>query len=137
MDLRSCKIKEIDCFKPICSKPLQNQQHPSGEFNNLKKLNLDHNLLTSIDSLASIRSLRYLSLNHNRIERLLLADINKNLIEEISQPSQQLLPFLEEIHLGNNLISKISDLKLYRMPYLKFINLQGNKIAKVYFENIP
>jgi Leucine-rich repeat (LRR) protein len=125
LDLRNCKIREIDCFV-------------SGDFRNIRKLNFDNNLLTNIDSFIGLSGLKCLSLNNNRLERLLSTDgpviIGTNGwrldTPELSR-SKIMLPCLEEIHLGGNNIARISDLGLYRMPQLKLLYLQSNKITKV------
>lgn len=132
LDLRNCKIKEVDCLS-------------KGDLKNLRKLNFDYNLLTNIDCFISLTGLRYLSLNNNRIERLLSTDpvsqssSGSNLIygqtPKIDMSSiarlTSFLPILEELYLGNNLINRISDLCLYRMKNLKVLYLHGNKIVKI------
>ena len=132
LDLRNCKIKEVECLS-------------KGEFKNLRKLNFDNNLLTSIDCFISLSGLRSLSLSNNRIERLLSSDplsytvSGSNLIyghsSKIDIPEgtklSYFLPMLEELNLGNNLITRTSDLYLYRMKNLKVLYLHGNKISKV------
>ncbi|KAH6567544.1 hypothetical protein BASA62_006015 [Batrachochytrium salamandrivorans] len=152
LDLRNCKIREIDCLA-------------RGDFRNLRRLNFDNNLLTNIDGFTSLSGLRYLSLNSNKIERLLLADIASptplgslnslygsgvNGVEnEINNASLRygigpkkeftgesgnhkiVLPQLEELYLGHNQISKMADLGLSRFPKLKILHLQGNKISKI------
>jgi hypothetical protein len=136
LDLRNCKIREIDCFKTA----FQNSRgrNSFAEFRNLRKLNLDNNILTNIDSLIYIKSLKYLSLNNNKIERLLSTDVplsksesEGNLVDTFSKFF--LFPQLEELHVGNNAITRIADLGLYRMPLLRFIHLQGNRISRVNF----
>lgn len=132
LDLRNCKIKEVDCLS-------------KGEFKNLRKLNFENNYLTNIDCFVGLTGLRCLSLNNNRIEKLLSTDpISYNVsgssfiygqsskldIPEVTKLSY-LLPMLEELNLGNNMISRISDLYLYRMKNLKVLYLHGNKISKV------
>jgi Leucine-rich repeat (LRR) protein len=130
LDLRNCKIKEIDCLG-------------QGDFKNLKRLNLDNNLLTNIDSFITIPTLKYLSLNSNKIERLLSSDpitsgsgsglifgqSSKLDIFEDRQPF--ILNNLEELYLGGNSILKISDLHLYRFKSLKILYLHGNRISRV------
>ncbi|KAJ3213041.1 Leucine-rich repeat-containing protein 9 [Clydaea vesicula] len=138
LDLRNFKIKEIDCFKPLTF-----EKKPSSgldEFRNLKRINFDNNCLTNIDSLTRLRGLKYLSLNGNKIERLLVTDspgyFNKNIESDTKVTPEYnlsyiLFPNLEELYLGNNLISKISDLGLGRIPNLRYLNLNGNKITKL------
>jgi Leucine-rich repeat (LRR) protein len=131
LDLRNCKIKEVDCLT-------------KGEFRNLKRLNFDNNLLTHIDCFTGLSGLRYLSVNNNRIERLLSTDPVINPTSESfiygntakSEPGPvknltHMLPLLEELYLGNNNISRISDLAVYRIKQLKVLYLHGNKISKV------
>ena len=131
LDLRNCKIREVDCLT-------------ANDFRNLRRLNFDNNLLVNIDCFTSLVSLRYLSLNNNRIERLLSTDVpspsiasSSNIfgtkLDPISEPSRgrTLLPHLEELYLGSNQIQRIADLALYRMPQLKILLLQGNKISKI------
>lgn len=133
LDLRNCKIKEVDCLS-------------KGEFKNLRKLNFDNNHLTNIDCFTSLTGLRCLSLNNNKLEKLLSSDpisyivsgsgliYGQNSKIDISESTKltYLLPMLEELNLGNNLISRISDLYLYRMKNLKVLYLHGNKISKVF-----
>jgi Leucine-rich repeat (LRR) protein len=121
LDLRNCKIREVDCLS-------------SGEFRNLRKLNFDNNLLTNIDCFRDLVGLRQLSLNNNKLEKLLSQDItpSKNAIFK----ARSMLPHLEELYLGNNNIGRISDLGLHRIPHLKVLYLQGNKISKVFAINI-
>jgi Leucine-rich repeat (LRR) protein len=114
LDLRNCKIREIDCLI-------------GGEFKSLRKLNFDNNLLTKIDLFNSLPSLKHLSLNNNKIEKLLYSEMQSG----VSKNSKQMIPNLEELYLGYNQISKISDLALFRMPHLRVLYLQGNKITKV------
>ncbi|KAJ3090596.1 hypothetical protein HK102_003261, partial [Quaeritorhiza haematococci] len=213
LDLRNCKIKEIDCFRPLTMGPSSSQSFSDGipqapqstffptmvsntTFRNLRRLNFDNNLLTNIDPLTSLTSLRSLSLNHNRIERLLSTDQPVSTVgisnictspdpysssPSLSGPSTTvavgagedvssgvcaggmtggtgtevvgekavttngvgtssvgvggagtvLLPFLEELHLGNNVVTRIADLGLHRLPQLKLLYLHGNRITKV------
>ncbi|KAI8805973.1 hypothetical protein BJ742DRAFT_901172 [Cladochytrium replicatum] len=164
LDLRNCKLREIDCFSPpqpsATGSTSISSKHGIPEFRNLRKLNLDGNFLTSIEALTFLTGLRCLSLNSNRIERLLNSDSS---IGSVSSPAQQLgastgglgkigtgsgsvnlgrissasvlpkaiLPRLEELHLGNNCISKISDLGLNRLPAVKILYLHGNRISKI------
>jgi Leucine-rich repeat (LRR) protein len=119
LDLRNCKIREIDCLA-------------SGDFRSLRKLNFDNNLLSNIDCFVSLVGLRHLSLNNNRIERLLaIGTPYLNGIEAPKSLNGSIMPYLEELYLGYNLISRISDLTLHRLPQLKILYLQGNKITKV------
>ncbi|KAI8913666.1 hypothetical protein EDD86DRAFT_201175, partial [Gorgonomyces haynaldii] len=124
LDLRNCKIREVDCLA-------------GGDFRNLRKLNFDNNLLVNIDCFVSLTGLRYLSINHNKIERLLSTDIpvsanNGFFTEQPDAPKPNLfLSQLEELHMGHNNVSRIADLGLYRMPRLRILFLQGNRITKI------
>lgn len=134
LDLRNCKIKDVDCLS-------------KGEFKNLRKLNFDNNHLTNIDCFVSLTGLRYLSLNNNKLEKLLSSDQlscnasgsgliygqNPKFDNSETPKLNHLLPMLEELNLGNNLIRRISDLYLYRMKNLKVLYLHGNKIVKVQY----
>lgn len=131
LDLRNCKIKEVDCLT-------------RGEFRNLRKLNFDNNLLTHIDCFTGLSGLRYLSVNNNRIERLLSTDpiitpayesfmygnTNRN-DPGTTKNLSSMFPLLEELYLGNNQIARISDLAIYRIKQLKILYLHGNRILKV------
>jgi Leucine-rich repeat (LRR) protein len=126
LDLRNCKIREVDCLS-------------NGDFRNLRKLNFDNNLLVNIDCFGGLTGLRYLSLNHNKLERLLSTDqpannmscaITKSDYSEYGKPAL-FLSHLEELHLGYNMITRIADLALWRMPQLRILFLQGNRISKV------
>lgn len=114
LDLRNCKIKEIDCLS-------------GSDFRNLRRLNFDNNLLVNIDCFASLSGLRHLSVSNNKLERLLSYDGSLN----DYKPLKSFLPNLEELLLGYNNISKISDLGLNRLSQLKVLYLQGNRIMKV------
>ncbi|KAJ3168498.1 Leucine-rich repeat-containing protein 9 [Geranomyces variabilis] len=133
LDLRNCKIREIDCFTGL-------------DFRNLRKLTFDNNLLTSIDCFIGLAGLRSLSLNNNKIERLLLSDAPTigsastsaaNLRNDSTAPegrrisTKGLLPSLEELHLGHNMITRIADLGLHRLPQLRTLYLHGNRIGKI------
>ncbi|OAJ40643.1 hypothetical protein BDEG_24350 [Batrachochytrium dendrobatidis JEL423] len=156
LDLRNCKIREIDCLA-------------NGDFRNLRRLNFDNNMLTNIDCFTTLVGLRCLSLNNNRIERLLSSDtaspvpassnlgsissLSGNSLGELNSSaagcnfgngltlrrdstsdygkSNPLLSQLEELYLGHNQITRIADLGLHRMPQLRTLYLQGNKIGKI------
>jgi Leucine-rich repeat (LRR) protein len=119
LDLRNCKIRDIDCLS-------------GADFRSLRKLNFDNNLLVSIDCFVSLGGLRHLSLNNNKIERLLTLDSQYQAgPDAVKAPLVSILPHLEELYLGYNSINRISDLGLHRMPQLKVLYLQGNKITKV------
>ncbi|KAJ3035656.1 Leucine-rich repeat-containing protein 9 [Rhizophlyctis rosea] len=136
LDLRSCRIREIDCFAGL-------------DFRNLRRLNFDNNLLTNIDCFVGLTGLKSLSLNGNRIERLLSTDAPAPMIVsggvgmvglangrmDVATPDggkrRPLLPYLEELHLGHNVVTRIADLGLWRCPHLKVLCLQGNKIGKI------
>ena len=133
LDLRGCKIKEVDCLR-------------KGDFKNLRKLNLDTNLLANLDSFVDLCSLRILSLNGNKIEKLLSSDpvgvsssesgllygqLSKSDSLASSKKLPCFLPQLEELYLGGNCICRIADLALYRFKQLKVLYLNSNKITKV------
>ncbi len=114
LDLRNCKIKEIDCLS-------------GNDFRSLRKLNFDNNLLQNIDCFMSLSGLKHLSINSNKIEKLLSTDgTNTDM-----KPLKLMLPSLEELYLAYNSVSKISDLGLHRLPQLRILYLQGNKITKI------
>ncbi|KAJ3329238.1 Leucine-rich repeat-containing protein 9, partial [Kappamyces sp. JEL0680] len=108
-------IKEIDCLS-------------GNDFRSLRKLNFDNNLLANIDCFASLTGLRHLSLNSNKLERLLSTDGQQG---GDGKSVKMLLSNLEELYLGYNNVSRISDLGLHRLPQLRVLYLQGNKISKV------
>ncbi|KAJ3411055.1 Leucine-rich repeat-containing protein 9 [Chytridiales sp. JEL 0842] len=127
LDLRNCKIREIDCFA-------------GGDFRNIRKLNFDNNLISNLDPFLNLPWLRFLSLNNNRVEKLLSTDAlqatmgsgYKADFGEVSMGrSKSILGCLEELHLGYNNIAKISDLNLARLPQLRLLYLQGNRITKI------
>jgi Leucine-rich repeat (LRR) protein len=115
LDLGNCGLKEVSCFNQT-------------DFRSLKKLTFDNNLLTNIDPLRFLGGVRYLSLNNNRIERLLT---DEALARREGSSRKYIFPFLEDLFLGYNQISHIQDLALNRIPQLKVLHLQGNKIQKV------
>ncbi|KAI9017610.1 hypothetical protein BC832DRAFT_545188 [Gaertneriomyces semiglobifer] len=135
LDLRNCRFREISCF-PAPQPQLPPRSASVCEYKNLRKLTLDNNLLTCIDSLLGLTQLRYLSLNANRIERLLSNDVPAldrpvNATPDDRGQDRYLLPRLEELHLGYNLIGSIKDLQLHRMAQLKGLFLQGNRISRI------
>lgn len=117
LDLRNCKIRQIDCLSGV-------------DFRNLRKLNFDNNQLVNIDCFSSLSGLRHLSLNNNKIEKLFSFDGIQPLGQEL-KPFKVLLTNLEELYLGYNNVMKISDLGLHRLPLLKVLYMQGNRIVTV------
>jgi Leucine-rich repeat (LRR) protein len=107
LNLQNCKIKQLDCLS-------------GKDFRGLRKLNFDDNLVTNIDFCGTLSTLKYLSLNYNKIVRLSAT---------AETPIQ--LPYLEELYLGNNEITSISDLCLSRLRSLKILHLNDNKITSV------
>ncbi|KAI8910691.1 hypothetical protein DFJ77DRAFT_470723 [Powellomyces hirtus] len=132
LDLRNCKIREIDCFVGL-------------DFRNLRKLTFDNNLLTGIDCFVGLTGLKCLSLNNNKIERLLVSDVPVGTVRNDGGAAatatagpdcrristKGLLPSLEELHLGHNMIPRIADLGLHRLPQLRVLYLHGNRISKI------
>ncbi|ORX41716.1 L domain-like protein [Piromyces finnis] len=111
LDLRNCKIKNIECFEKI-------------ELNQLIILNMDNNNINSLEGLRKLTSLKFLSLNNNKIEKLVSSNyMSKNL--------PIVFPKIEELHLGGNLIQRIPDISMVKFPCLKLLFLNNNKINKI------
>ena len=135
LDLSSCRIREIE--------------HLSGdEFSNLRELNLDNNMLTSIGGLHRLDKLTVLRLNHNRIRKLgstgshhassMVGSISKDVTggnspEKVAIGGHGLsgLPNLEILQLGYNHVTDLGSLNLHMLPELKVLFLQGNDIVRV------
>jgi Leucine-rich repeat (LRR) protein len=111
LDLRNCKIKNIECFEKL-------------EMNQLIILNLDNNNINSMEGLRNLSGLKYLNLNNNKIEKLVSANFMANNLPII-------FPKLEELHLGGNLIQRIPDISTVKFPCLKLLFLNNNKINRV------
>lgn len=116
LDLQNCKIKVVDSLM-------------GNEFVSLQRLNFDDNILTNIDCFASISSLKYISLNRNRIEKLFSFDVAA--IPNTQKPFRIELSNLEELYLGGNNVTKIKDLCLYRFRKLTTLHLDCNKITAI------
>ena len=116
IDLRNCKIKNIECFEKV-------------EMNQLVVLNMDNNNINSLEGLRKLSSLKFLSLNNNKIERLVSSSYMSNNLPIV-------FPKLEELHLGGNLIQRIPDISMVKFPCLKLLFLNNNKINKVDYEYI-
>ena len=114
---------------------------PKFQFSNLRELNLDNNLLSSLRGLSKLDKLNVLRLNHNRIRDLVCScpvnhkvsgssndDFQVNLQDDTTLDG---LRNLEVLQLGYNNISDIEALKLGRLKQLKVLFLQGNEISRV------
>ena len=129
LDLSSCRIREIE--------------HLSGdEFSNLRELNLDNNMLTSIAGLHKLNKLTVLRLNHNRIRNLgTYSGLSPTKTERLSNTDKTQtatggvglsgLTSLEILQLGYNHVTDISTLNLHLLPEMKVLFLQGNDIVRV------
>ena len=131
LDLSSCRIREIE--------------HLSGqEFSNLRELNLDNNMLTSIGGLHKLDKLTVLRLNHNRIRKLdSSASSDRHQSNgggagsgadgsgDANRHGLSGLTSLEILQLGYNHVTDISSLNLHLLPELKVLFLQGNDIVRV------
>ncbi|OUM58831.1 hypothetical protein PIROE2DRAFT_15823, partial [Piromyces sp. E2] len=111
LDLRNCKIKNIECFDKT-------------ELNQLIILNMDNNNINSVEGLRKLSNLKFLSLNNNKIERLVSSNYMSNNLPIV-------FPKLEELHLGGNLIQRIPDISMVKFPCLKLLFLNNNKINKI------
>ncbi|ORY40328.1 L domain-like protein [Neocallimastix californiae] len=111
LDLRNCKIKNIECFDKI-------------EMNQLTILNMDNNNISSIEGLKKLSGLKYLNLNNNKIEKLISSNYLANNLPII-------FPKLEELHLGGNLIQRIPDISTVKFPSLRLLFLNNNKITRI------
>eukprot|EP00949_MAST-11_sp_MAST-11-sp1_P004981 g4981.t1 len=130
LDLSSCRIREIE--------------HLSGdEFSNLRELNLDNNMLTSVRGLHRLFKLNVLRLNHNRIRELSgisnVDAVTDDASKEVGTPGEidvrtdyglDGLTNLEVLQLGYNHVTDISALNLSKLTCLKVLFLQGNDIVR-------
>lgn len=120
INLSQNKIKTIDAL----------------ELPRLRKLNLNDNLINSLEGLKNHRSLESLSLRRNKLRdmkgcegwtSLKLLDLKENQIK--SWEGLQRLPSLEVLQLRNNQIKTIPE-DLPEFPRLKRVNLRENKLPK-------
>ena len=125
LDLSSCRIREIENLS-------------GAEFSNLRELNLDNNMLTSIGGLDNLQNLTVLRLNHNRIRELLPSNNSQSKTDSPDSESSATggsglsgLTSLEVLQLGYNQITDIASLRLGFLKELKVLFLQGNEIARV------
>lgn len=107
---------------------------------NLRAINLEHNLLTSLSGLLLLPHVRVLCLNYNRIE-CLVPNARGVGVGGTAGPALEtgaprgplataplampLLERLEVLYLGNNGIKDLGALQLYRLPNLKSLFLHG------------
>eukprot|EP00941_MAST-03F_sp_MAST-3F-sp1_P003667 g3667.t1 len=145
LDLSSCRIRFIESLN-------------GKDFRNLVELNLDNNLLTSLNGLECLDQLTVLRLNHNRLSSFDSSKIQKTKEEEGkeivnistsdgegSEKSEEKeekceenmswgftamnLKNLEVMHLGYNHIFDISLLGLHGLTTLKVLYLEGNELT--------
>jgi len=86
---------------------------------------MDNNNINSLEGLKKLSNLKFLSLNNNKIERLVSSNYMSNNLPIV-------FPKLEELHLGGNLIQRIPDISMVKFPCLKLLFLNNNKINKVF-----
>lgn len=107
LDLSHCFLREItSMLEP---------------FTRLEVLRLDYNLLTRLDGLSSLRTLKILNLSHNKIGNASPVFIGNALHH---------LNMLESLSLEANQISDISAFRL-DCPRLKFLNLKNNDLQRL------
>ncbi|KXS20065.1 L domain-like protein [Gonapodya prolifera JEL478] len=114
LDIANCKIRHLDCFS-------------DGLFPNLRKLNVDNNLLTSLDALLCLKNLESLSANNNRIEQVFSGSAR----ETSDVIKSRVFAKLYEVYMGGNQICKFSDLCLTAFPSLRILHIPGNRLPKI------
>lgn len=95
------------------------------QFENLRSLNLENNLLTSFSGIIYLRNLRLLCLNYNKIETVFPKTKSTNIGSLPSSSVEPILPNLEVLHLGYNGITDLVTLQIGRLTSLKALFLQG------------
>ena len=90
------------------------------DLSNIKKLNLSHNIITSIKNLGKIKSIN--------LEKL---DLSNNRITDISFLQNTNFPKLKEFWLYNNEISDISSLDKTSYKNLEILSLSDNNIKDI------
>lgn len=102
-------------------------------FRNLSYLNLSHNDISDIQSLAGL-NIQSLDLSYNKIEEipvmelneLLILNVSNNRIENVDNISN--LKNIQDLILANN---KIDSIKLLQLPNLILLDMSLNKITSI------
>ena len=103
-----------------------------GAFANLCEVNLDNNLLQTVDGLRTLPNLRVLRLNNNRLDCAIFCEHN-----DCDCPSSKkkicdvCFPHLEVLQLGGNQIASIKGLQLAGLRNLKTLFIQDNTVSKI------
>ena len=103
-----------------------------GAFANLCEVNLDNNLLQTVDGLRTLPNLRVLRLNNNRLNCAIFCEHN-----DCDCPSSKkkicdvCFPHLEVLQLGGNQIASIKGLQLAGLRNLKTLFIQDNTVSKI------
>ena len=102
---------------------------PIEALDNLRSLNLENNLLTSLEGLLELNMLKILCVNNNKITSL------------DAKHDSEVYPVLTGLHvlqLASNGIAKLSPLQLHRLPSLKALFMQNNDVSTLEgFEEFP
>lgn len=107
LNLSNCNIAILDELTPL---------NPT-KFSNIKELNLsDNNLSDNISIVLTLKTLVYLNLNNNQIDK----------IDGLNE-----LQNLEKVQLDGNKIESISSLNLFGLQYLKYLSLNNNRIVNI------
>eukprot|EP00742_Colponemidia_sp_Colp-10_P007673 GILJ01008271.1.p1 GENE.GILJ01008271.1~~GILJ01008271.1.p1 ORF type:complete len:1377 (+),score=161.86 GILJ01008271.1:344-4132(+) len=121
LDLSACRIREVDDI------------FNESTFPNLRDLNLDNNMLTSMRCFGLMPKLQVLHLNHNKLETLSVTAIT-----DIPAHGDRLevrgllgLPSLEVLQLSHNHLIELSGLQVARLRELKILWLHNNELTKV------
>ncbi len=99
------------------------------EFVSLRELNLDHNLIHSINGLQNVTWLTVLRLSYNRIEAAVTAN-NTPLSNAFGKVIEKLV-HLEVLTLDNNHIASIAALQLGKLRKLRLLSIKGNSLTRV------
>ncbi|KAG0570673.1 hypothetical protein KC19_6G179500 [Ceratodon purpureus] len=121
----------------------------SNEFQNLRELNLNNNLISSLHPLRYLSGLLILRLENNSVENGPLirspslstspeslqsgceGERQGKTVNSVPSTSRPGLESLEVLELSGNNITSIMSLRLSSFPVLKHLSLQDNKITKV------
>ena len=146
LDCSNCAIRAVDLLAgggSSGSAYASPTYAPAGSvpLTNLRAVNLEHNLLTSLSGLLLLPHVRVLCLNHNRVECLVpnargvgvggpAAEAGAPRGPLATAPlAMPLLERLEVLYLCNNGIKELGALQLYRLPNLRSLFLHGATCA--------
>lgn len=113
----------------------------------LKKLELGHNRLKSIENISYFENLEFLDLSHNdirsidlvlfqRLKHLRVLDLAANNLAIVKNSMEQKLESLAVLHLNDNRLSYLDINVLRQFPNLEKLDLFNNQLMYMEFENM-